>query len=381
MSYVMSRAIRAAAAGNRGRQAPRPAKRPGAPLSFTEAMDPAKRRAFMAANFGTGQARPSAAVAVPEPETVATTPQAQPPVIARREVDGAEVLENTRKFLRRYAVWPSESALTAATLWVAGSHARNASGMLVWREFPRLGMLSSEPGSGKSRVLELLQMLCPAAPSIEGEPSEAAVALMIGKEHRTLLLDEADVLFGAGNRKAAIRAIINAGYKRGGTWSRVRKGAVESVPVFGALALAGLDVMEKGTGSSLEALLQRFIIIRMRKAEGNPPRKPREILGKDPRTGRNLTGEDAARRIAELLEIWTAQELPVLAKLTPQMPPGVELRQEELWIALLAIAEQAGGHWQETAWEACTDMSLYGGTPDVIGENIDMLADLTAGWD
>jgi hypothetical protein len=291
------------------------------------------------------------------------------------------VLDYTRQFLNRYAVFPSESALTAVTLWVVGSHARDASGMLIWREFPRLGMLSSEPGSGKSRVLELLQMLCPKAPSIEGEPSEAAVALMIGKERRTLLLDEADVLFGQGNRKAAIRAIINAGYKRGGTWSRVRKGAVESVPVFGALALAGLDVMETGTGSSLEALLQRFIIIRMRKAVGAAPGKPREVVGKDPRSGKPITGEDMAARLAELLEAWTAQERDELAHLTPEMPPGVELRQEELWIALLAVAQQAGPEWQQQGWEACTDMSLYGGTPDVIGENLDMLADLTAGWE
>jgi hypothetical protein len=351
-------------------------------MSFGEAMKPEGRAEFREAVFPS-RPRATAQVAVPPSTDLRAheTGVANRPVTAwapRREpIDGAKVLNYTRAWLSRYAVFPSESALTAVTLWVAGSHARDEHGVLIWREFPRLGMLSSEPGSGKSRVLELLAMLCPAVPGIESEPSEPAVALAIGKEHVTLLLDEADVLFGTGTRKSAIRAIINAGYKRGGTWSRVRKGKVERIPVFGALALAGLDVMEKGTGSSLEALLQRFIIIRMRKAAGAPPRKPREIL--DP--GKGITGEDMGARLKDLLEAWTAQEREVLAKLVPEMPPGVELRQEELWIALLAIAQQAGAEWQQLGWEACTDMSLYGGTPDVIGENLDMLADLTAGWE
>ena len=311
----------------------------------------------------------------------------------QQQIDGAEILGWTRAFLKRYAVFPSESALNAVTLWVAASHARDESGVLVFGEFPRLGLLSSEPGSGKSRVLELLQLLCPSAPSIEGEPSEAAVALMIGKEHRTLLIDEGDILFGSGRRKSAIRAVINQGYKRGGTWSRVRSGKVESVPVFGALALAGLDVMEKGTGSALEALLQRFIIIRMRKATGCQIRKPREIV--DP--ARGITGYEFAARLRDLLSAWAAQERGALAALMPQLPPGVELRQEELWAPLLAVAERAGvsalaakdgtedgddpGLWQRMAWDACTDISLYGGTPDVIGESLDMLGGIAEGWE
>ena len=38
------------------------------------------------------------------------------------------------------------------------------------------------------------------------------------------------------------------------------------VPVFGALALAGLDVLEKATGDTLTALLSRGVRIRMKNA-------------------------------------------------------------------------------------------------------------------
>jgi hypothetical protein len=330
---------------------------------------------------------PAAGDAVRAVETaraqVATTappvPETRPAgtVATRTGIDGAFLLGQTRKFINRYAVM-TETQSTAVTLWVGASHFRTEAGSLVWREFPRLGFFSSEPGSGKTRCLELLQLLCPAAPSIETEPSEPAVALMIAKEHRTLLLDEGDVLFGAGKRKAAVRAIINAGYKRGGTWSRVRSGKVESVPVYGALALAGLDHMEKGTGSALEALMQRFIKIRLHKAKGRQPHKFREIVGEDPQ-GNPVDGEDVAGRIRELWAAYAAQEWAALAALTPQMPPGVELRQEELWWAMLALSQHCGEVWRDLGWEACEDIGLYGGTPDTVAEDLDMLASL--GWE
>ena len=403
MSYVMSRAIRAAAAGNRGRQAPRPAKRPNAPLSFTEAMDPARRREWTAATFPGATARASAAVAVPEPVTVAQhQAQAPAPAGVRREIDGAELLDNIAKYWRRHAWFDSESKVTALALWGMGEHFRDESGAVIFPEFAHLGFFSSEPGSGKTRCLQILQMLGANGPSIPIEPSEAAVALMLGKEHRLLLLDEGDVLFGSGNRKSAIRAILNSSYKKGGTWPRVRKGAVDDVKVDGGAVAGGfLDIVEKGTGSTLEALMQRFIKIRMAKPPaGTVIHKPREVVGEY--QGRKITGEHIAGRLKELATTWAAQEFGTVKALiedTPALPPGVELRQEELWLAPLAVAQAADasaarlarergeevadgpGRWTRLAWEACTDMSLYGGTPDVIGENLDMLADLTAGWD
>jgi hypothetical protein len=153
------------------------------------------------------------------------------------------------------------------------------------------------------------------------------------------------------------------------------------VPSYGALALAALDVMEKGTGSTLEALLQRFIIIRMKKAIGCAPRKPREVIGHDPATGTPLTGVDFAGHLKNKLEEYAAQERDALVKLTPEMPPGVELRQEELWAALLGMAQQAGPEWQQAAWEACADISLYGGTPDGAADAMTLLTDIASGWE
>ena len=326
--------------------------------------------------------RPRTEVATREPVPVAQRPPAG--LAARTQIDGAKLLDDIRKYWRRYAWFDSESKLTAISLWTLCTHVRDASGAVIFPELAHLGFFSSEPGSGKTRCLQILQMLGAGAPSIPIEPSEATVALMLGKEHRLLLLDEGDVLFGSGNRKSAIRAILNSSYKQGGTWPRVRKGAVDDVPVDGgAVSGAFLDIVEKGTGSTLAALMQRFLKVRMLKPPaGTVIRKPREIVGEF--QGQAITGEDIAAKLKELATTWAAQEfdtIKALIKTMPEMPPGVELRQEELWLAPLTVAQAAGGHWQESAWEACTDMSLYGGTPDVVGENLDMLADLTAGWE
>jgi hypothetical protein len=367
---IAGAAIRAGTANQRQQHAP---PRGGAAAARQERMAALATQA--AALRGAKALDAAAAVATTQGAGV-TGRQAGTRVATRAVIDGAMVLDYVRSYLRRYVWFPSESALAAVTLWIAASHFRDEAGALVFGEFPRLGFLSSVPGSGKSRALEQLQVLCPSAPSIESEPSEAAVALMVGKEHRTLLIDEADVLFGQGKRKSAIRAIINAGYKRGGTWSRVRSGKVESVPVYGALALAGLDVMEKGTGSALEALLQRFIIVRMLKPPaGTDIRKPREVVD----AGRGITGLDVGARLRDLIGAWAAQERESVAAMVPQMPEGVELRQEELWAALLDVSQAAGGDWTAAGWDACTDMSLYGGTPDVVGESLEMLAGL--GWE
>jgi len=302
-------------------------------------------------------------------------------VATRQHIDGANVLDNVRKVWRRYAWFDSDSKYTAVTLWTVATHFRDASGALVFPEFAHLGFFSPEPGCGKTRCLQILQMLCANAPNIPIEPSEAAVALMLGREHRVLLLDEGDVLFGSGKRKSAIRAILNSSYKKGGTWPRVRNGNLDDVPVDGGGCAGGfLDVVEKGTGNTLEALMQRFIKIRMAKPPaGTAIHKPREVVGEF--DGRKLTGEDVAARLNQLAGAWAAQEMPNVASMTPEMPEGVELRQEELWTALLAVAQAAGGQWPQLATEAATDLSLYGGTPDVVAESMGMLADVTAGWE
>lgn len=94
-------------------------------------------------------------------KAIATTRSA----VARRDaeiIDGAEVLDYVRVFLDEYSRLPSESAADAGALWTLHAHCRDQGGRLLSESTARLMLLSAEPGSGKSRVLNLIRM-CAAA--------------------------------------------------------------------------------------------------------------------------------------------------------------------------------------------------------------------------
>lgn len=287
----------------------------------------------------------------------------------RQPVDGGQVLGYCEQFLCRFARFPSRAALTAAVLWAAHAHARDAQGVLVFDATPRLMFLSSEPGSGKSRALELTGMLCPEVFGLDAEPTEAALVYTISREHATALLDEGDVLFGAGKRKAGIRAVLNAGYTRSGTVLRMRGGKGERSRVFGPVALAGLDVMKTATGDTLAPLFSRSIVIRMRKSADPVPRL-----------------DANARRVAGLinqaLAAWTASVRDDLASSrTDEIPEWLANRSEEIWAPLLAVAEAAGGNWPELALEACEELVLRADSQDDGGDIMGDLADAMGSWE
>lgn len=270
-------------------------------------------------------------------------------------IPGAELLDLLRdRWFGRYARFPSPAALDTVTLWAAHAHMRDATGVLVFSATPRLYLLSSEPGSGKSKVLKLLGMVVPACYGLDLEPTAAGLAHSINRERATVLIDEGDILFAAGARKASVRAIINGGYTRHGTVLNGRGGKATRVPVFGALALAGLDTLEKATGDLLAALLSRGIKIRMRPApsDDQPAKVTRET---------ELQGTSARKWLAD----WAAQVRGQVASAQPDMPEGLAGRPEQIWEPLLAVAEAAGGTWPARAYAACSELAMAIPAPPV----------------
>ena len=272
-------------------------------------------------------------------------------------IPGDQLLDLLRKWIGTYARLPSPAALDAVTLWVAHSHMRDEKGTLVFRATPRLYLLSSEPGSGKSKVLELCNMLCPATYGLTLEPTAAGLTHTIGNEHATVFIDEGDVMFGAGQRKSAVRAVINGGYERHGTMLNGKGSKATRVPVFGALALAGLDVLEKGTGDTLTALLSRGVRIRMKKA------------GKDDRPAKvTRVTEGQGEKMRAWLEAWAGQVRDSIKDYQPEMPEEVDGRPEQIWEPLVAVADVAGGEWPERARAACIELALDQATAPVEDE-------------
>lgn len=163
------------------------------------------------------------------------------------EEDGEALLNEVHGFFCRFVAFPSVHAAVACTLWVAHAHAMEA-----WESTPRLAFLSPEPGSGKSRALEIAELLVPR-PAMTVNMSPAALFRIIGGEEGlpTILLDEVDTIFGPkAKENEDLRGLLNAGWRRGAKTYRCamhgKDVKLESYEAFSAVALAGLGNPMRG---------------------------------------------------------------------------------------------------------------------------------------
>lgn len=273
---------------------------------------------------------------------------------------GADILGDLEKFLARFVAFPSEAARVAVTLWAAHAHLV-ASG----ENTPRLALLSPEPGSGKTRTLEVLELLVPR-PMHVLSASPAAVFRSISTECPTLLMDEVDAVFGrrGGGDDGAedLRGLLNAGHRAGATIPRCvgPQHEVRRFPVFAAAALAGL-------GDLPDTLMSRSVIIRMRR------RSPSEQVQPFRHRLHAPEGERLRIRLAE----WAAGVATVVGEAWPEMPPGVEDRAADVWEPLLAVADAADGEWPERARSACVELVQVAASRDA-SLGVRLLADLRA---
>ncbi len=183
-------------------------------------------------------------------------------------IDGAALLDEVERFHRRFNVFPTEAAYVATTLWDGHAHLMDA-----FDGTARLAFLSPEPGSGKSRALEIVETLTPRAATTVNASANALFRLVESDGGTpTLLFDEIDTVFGpkAGDNEP-VRGFLNSGYRRGGKSLRcVGDGSNQSAEWFSsfcAVAMAGL-------GSLPDTILTRSIIIRMRKRAPNEKIEP-----------------------------------------------------------------------------------------------------------
>jgi hypothetical protein len=104
---------------------------------------------------------------------------------------GAVALGKVHDFLGRFVVYPSKHAQVAHALWVLHAHLMDR-----WDTTPRLAFLSAEPASGKSRALEITELLVPC-PVTAVNVSPAYLFRKVGcEEGATILYDEIDTVFG-----------------------------------------------------------------------------------------------------------------------------------------------------------------------------------------
>src|ERR1019366_9793233 len=115
--------------------------------------------------------------------------------------------------------------------------------MDAWESTPRIAFLSPEPGSGKSRALEVTELLVPRpVHAVNTTPAYLfrKVADPLGLP--TILYDEIDTVFGPRAKENEDgRGMLNAGHRKGAVAGRcVDRGATvftEELPAYCAVAL------------------------------------------------------------------------------------------------------------------------------------------------
>jgi hypothetical protein len=252
--------------------------------------------------------------------------------------DGAAALDDARAFIGRFCALPVEHAYTAVTLWAAHAWALDA-----FDSTPRLAFLSPEPGSGKTRALEVLTLLVPwPMHAVNATPAALFRSVADPASRRTILFDEIDTIFGPKAKEhEELRGLLNAGHRRSGVAYRcVGEGTRQEVvafPAYAGVALAGL-------GQLPDTILTRAVVIRMRR------RAPHEHI--EPFRAR--IHEPEGKKLGQQLGDWAATVTDAMAGSWPEMPPGVTDRPADVWEPLLTIADAAGGPWPDRARAACT---------------------------
>lgn len=253
---------------------------------------------------------------------------------------GAQLLEDIWQFVGRFVAYPSEHARTAHALWIAHTHMMEA-----WDSTPRMSFLSPEPGSGKSRALEVSELLVPN-PVEAVNVSPAYLFRKVGSEEGrpTILYDEIDTVFGPkAKENEEIRGLLNAGHRRHSVAGRcvVRGKTVETeeIPAYCAVALAGL-------GDLPDTILTRSVIVRMRR------RAPSERI--EPYRRRQYVDEGYALR--DRLAAWAEATIDAVTDTWPQMPAGIVDRDADVWEPLIAVADAAGGDWPDRARAAAVSL-------------------------
>jgi len=239
-----------------------------------------------------------------------------------------DLLREVRDWFARYVFVLRESDLDVLALWAVHTWVCEET-----YTTPRLLIDSPVPGSGKTTLLEHLGRLCKNPVQMASVSSSAMLARLTANEIRTLLIDEADRALNP--KKPGIEdliAILNSGYKRGGTRpvlvSSKSDWVVEEMPTFSPVALAGNSPLIP------EDTRSRCLVVRlMPDREGRVSESDWEVL--DP------IAQELSGKIQQVMETYKDR----IRRSNPDLPSGCVNRLKERWKPLKRIAEVASADW------------------------------------
>jgi hypothetical protein len=276
----------------------------------------------------------------------------------------AEVLAALEDYVTKYVVLSADQRC-AIVLWAAHTWAVDASDLS-----PYLSVTSAVMRSGKTQLVGTLRYVV-AEPWVAIQPTEAILFRRVDQLRPTLFLDEVDTLFHSkDDRHEPLRALLNAGNRRGTTVPRIVPGArkgdfdTHDFEVFCPKLLAGI-------GHPPVTVADRSIPIRMEK------KLPDDVAA---RFREKLVMVDAMEP-RQQLALWAASGVvDRMKEAWPALPDELNDRAQDSWEPLLAIADEAGEGWPERARAAAVALArasedgvdhkvkLLGDTRDIFGE-------------
>jgi hypothetical protein len=252
-------------------------------------------------------------------------------------VTGALVLEDVRSFVRRYVVATDEQ-LDMLALWIAHTY--------VYFAFyctPYLNITSPEKRSGKTRLLEVLDLVVREAIQTVNI-SDAALFRAINEKKPTLLIDEVDALFGKKSPREELRGILNAGYRQGSRTYRMggkNNTTLQEFDVYCPKAFAGI-------GDSLpDTITDRSVCVRL-------TRRTRDtVIERFRIRDAKVAGDSLRDRLSE----WLEGNHDYLAESRPELSDALDDRAQDVWEPLFAVADLAGDDWPQRARRAALVLS------------------------
>jgi Protein of unknown function (DUF3631) len=229
-------------------------------------------------------------------------------------------LGDVERFIRRFAVLP-EGAYLSFSAWIVATYFCDC-----FDCFPYVALLSPVKRCGKTRVLEVFELLS-HEPWRGTAPSPAALYRMM-QSAPTLLLDEVEALEkrSASDTQQAILSILNAGHRRGASIPRCdgRSHELRHFPVYGPKAFAAI-------GSLPETLLDRSIVVTMQRRL--PGQKVERLLWRK--------GKKEAEPLAQALRAFAEDSSDAIERAYEKLMgtdlPWLSDRDADLWMPLYAV--------------------------------------------
>ena len=247
-------------------------------------------------------------------------------------VNSAALLDEMASTFKRFLVLPNHSA-EALALWCLHAHAHDAADIS-----PILAILSPEKRCGKTTTIKVVSALVPK-PMHTINTSTSVLFRVIEKHKPTVLVDEGDTFLKDNDD---LRGILNGGHDRMSAFVWRSVGDDHEPRQFRVWAPKAIAMI----GRLPDTLEDRAIVVLLRRRRGGETveRFRADRLGQ------------FAPQLSKAVR-WAADNLRSIADRDPAMPEGLNDRAQDNWRILVAIADQVGRHWPETARAAAVALS------------------------